>query len=96
MKLPEYTGQKTGIYYLPTIGRLYPSEIWVILLGLDYKEKFFSLDFKNKLAGHSLLDIFWWCEDHCNSVVFLDIQDCSSIGFYEKDDAVQFKLTWIK
>jgi len=94
MKLPEYTGQKTGIYYLPTGVGTYNSDRWLNLLGDDYFEKYFHLDFKLEQSGTNLLDIFWWCEEHCKGVVFLFMEAKITIGFHKKSDAAHFKLKW--
>jgi len=94
MKLPEYTGQKTGIYYLPKVGT-YNSDKWLNLLGDEHYEKKFELDFEQEQRGSNLLDIIWWCEEHCKGVVFLFIEAKITIGFHKKSDAAHFKLKWI-
>lgn len=92
MKLPEYTGQRTGIYHLPNINHERSwNQCWEDFLGVSYEEKIFYIDTK-----HSLLDIFWWCEDHCEGVVFLlFLRKNTFIGFHQKSDAAHFKLKWM-
>lgn len=95
MKLPEYTGQKTGIYYLPEINndRSWKS-CWETFIGGNHAEKRFNLDFGE--GEGSLLDIIWWCEEQCKGVVFLNLYGSDNfIGFHQKSDAVHFKLKWM-
>lgn len=93
MELPKYSGQKSGIYHLPEVATSSTVQRWKIYLGAKYEEKRFFIDFDFE---SSLLDIYWWCEEHCKGVVFIkmDPADEIVIGFHEKDDAVLFKLVW--
>ncbi len=92
MKLPEYTGQKTGIFWLPTFKEAYTSDRWKACIGPNYKNQIWQV----KFPEHSFLEFFWWCEENCKEgLIFIHQADHKFyIGFANKDDAVHFKLKW--
>lgn len=96
MELPKYAGQKTGIYHLPTVATSSTSQRWTIYLGSNYEEKRFYLNF-DIIDPSSLLDVYWWLEEHSKGVVFIKMDQLDEVvvSFHLKEDAVHFKMVWM-